>query len=274
MVLMRGENMTVSSFGRAVAVSGLFALGVGGCAHEGKPPAPAAAPVPVAAPPSPSGPQLTATPDLDPDQRLRKVVDLLNDGQRDQARVEARQLLKEQPDNAVAANLLNQIDADAKLSLGAQSFPYKVRSGETFFTLAERYLGDRNQFYALARYNGIDAPDQLTAGQTIQIPGEPRKLPPPEPALRRRIEPEPSRGDGARKPAAAPPPAPTQAPAAPVRNPARANSLRSEALVQMNKGSIDKSVALLREAAQLDPDNTAIAADLARAVRIQAVTHK
>ena len=50
--------------------------------------------------------------------------------------------------------------------------------------------------------------------------------------------------------------------------------MRSEALVQMNKGSIDKSVALLREAAQLDPDNTAIAADLARAVRIQAVTHK
>ena len=42
----------------------------------------------------------------------------------------------------------------------------------------------------------------------------------------------------------------------------------------MNKGAIDRAVSLLREASRLDPDSGPIGADLARALRIQAATHK
>ena len=71
-------------------------------------------------------------------------------------------------------------------------------------------------------------------------------------------------------------PAPQQpaTPSAPAHDPARANALRSQALVEMNKGAIDKAVSLLREASHLDPDSGPINADLARALRIQGVTHK
>ena len=256
--------MAAVYFWRSAACWGVAALMIAGCAHAPKPktseattPAPASG-----AAATPPTPQFTATPGLDPQARLRKLIELLETGQRDQARVEAQALLKAQPENTVAANLLNQIDSDPKATLGEQSFAYRIRPGETLATLAERYLGDRYMFYALSRYNGIDAPDQARVGQTIQIPGAPRRLTAAPPPRRRRTEP----AEAARRPPEA---APTLRPAT---DPARANALRSQALVQMNKGAIDRAVTLLREAVRLDPANTAIAADLARAERIQAAT--
>ena len=256
---------------RGLCAGSLAAFLLAGCAHGPKPaPAPQPPPPPSAAvaPSAPAGPELTATPGLDPQERLRKLFDLLGDGQRDQARAEAKELLKQQPDNALAANLLNQIDADPKATLGEQNFPYKIRPGETLSILADRYLGDRYDFYILSRYNNIDAPNQARVGQTILIPGAPRKLPPPPaPVLRRRLEP----AEAPRRPApfvAAVPPTP--APRA--TDPARANALRSRALVEMNKGDINRAVGLLQQAAESDPANTAVAADLARALRIQSAT--
>ncbi len=199
---------------------------------------------------------------------MRKLIELLEDGQRDQARAEAKELLRQEPDNALAANLLNQIDSDPKLAFGEQNFPYKIRPGENLSILAERYLGDRYAFYALSRYNDLVSPNQARVGQTILIPGAPRKLASPAPVLRRRIEPS----EEPRKPAPAPAPSPPSTPAPRPADPVRANALRSRALVEMNKGAIDRAVSLLREAAENDPANTAVAADLARALRIQSAT--
>ena len=264
---------------RAAAVAGVCTVVLAGCAHRPKLTADGA---PSAATAGPATPYV-ATPYILPEERQHKIIELLNAGQPDQARIEAKALLQEHPDSAEATTLLNEIDADPKVLLGGQNFAYKVKPGDTFLTLADRFLGDSNLFYALARYNNIDVPNQITVGQAILIPGtgrehehdhdhEHRDEAPP--ALRRRIE--PSTG-AAHAPPAVAPPSPAAAPAAapdhPATDPARARTLRSEALVEMDKGSIDKAVGLLREAARLDPANTAIAGDLARAVRIQAATH-
>ena len=232
---------------------------------------PPPAPVVTAPPPppvvqAPAAPQFLPTAGLDPRARLHKVLELLDGGQRDQARADATELVKEQPDNALAKSLLNQIDADPKILLGAQSFPYRIRPGETLSALAERFLGDKYLFYALARYNGIAAPGQAEVGATIMVPGVPREVAPP-PVRRRPLEAPPPRR-------ATPAPVAPPTPAAPPRDAARASALRRHALVQMNKGQINDAVALLRQAAQLDPGDAAISGDLARATRLQAATRR
>lgn len=65
-------------------------------------------------------------------------------------------------------------------------------------------------------------------------------------------------------------PAPATAPTAPTptTNPARAARLRASGLEQLNRGSIESALALLRQASQLDPGNALIQRDLERAVRI------
>lgn len=90
---------------------------------------------------------------------------------------------------------------------------------------------------------------------------------PPEGPARSAATPQP-RQSTIRPDSAAPRPAP-----APVRpqtkaNPARAAQLRLSGLEQLNRGSIERAVALLRQASQLDPDNAVIQRDLERAVRI------
>ncbi|MDP1617398.1 hypothetical protein [Phenylobacterium sp.] len=70
-------------------------------------------------------------------------------------------------------------------------------------------------------------------------------------------------------------PAAAPAPAKPSVDKARAGQLRAQGLVELNRGEVQKAVSLLRQAQQLDPDNTLIARDLQRAVRIQsAVTNR
>ncbi len=258
---------------RAGSLAALLAMTLAGCASQPKTapaPVPVAPAAPAVAPSAPVKPQFTATPGLTPRERVRKALSLLGDGDAEQARAELLQLKIDQPGNDLAQSLLDQIDRDPKQLLGEQSFAYTIRPGETLSVLAERYLGDRFLFYALARYNGIAAPAKAEVGQAIQIPGTPRKIAPPKrPKPVSDAEEIDERLAGRKPPPAPPRPAPPSRPAGPVRDPARANALRSTALVQMNNGAIDRAVALLRQAQQLDPDNAAIGRDLQRAIRIQ-----
>ncbi len=256
---MGGRGRWAATWAATGAASAAVVLA--GCATT-----PASAPVktPAAAPkpPAPVAPRFVATPGLTPAERLRNLLDLLNSGARDQARAEAQELVRQEPDNARAKSLLNQIDADPAALLGSTNFSYKLKAGETLQTVAERYLGDRTLFYALARYNGLAAPNLAQPGMTILVPGV-RRPAAPAAAPRRRTP------SGSETPRAAPAPGP----AAPARNPAQARALRSQALLQMNRGAINRAVDLLRQAAQLNPDSAPIKADLARAVRIQRATH-
>lgn len=203
--------------------------------------------VPAAATKPAAAPAIVATPGLAPRERQRKAVELLGTGQSAQARAELVALLDEQPANPVAKKLLDQIDLDPKVLMGEKNYAYKVRPGETFSVLADRLLGDPLMFYGLARYNGVTDPSQAEVGQTLLIPGTPRKV---APAV-----------------ATAPKPA---APLAAARDPARAGKLRGQALEQMNRGQINQAVALLRQAQALDPASAVIQKDLDRAQRIQA----
>jgi len=176
------------------------------------------------------------------------AIELLSAGQQEAARSELTAVLAAQPTNAGAQRLLDQIDKDPVALLGARSYPYRVKPGESLSVLADRFLGDSLLFYALARYNGIEAPNAMGAGQLLRIPGAPKAV------------------------VAARPRTPT--PVTLPRDPARASKLRGAALEHMSGGSIDRAVTLLKQAQRLDPDNALIRRDLARATRIQGAVRR
>ncbi len=201
-------------------------------------------------------------------QRLRGVLADLNRGDAPAARRKLTQMLRRQPGDAVARQLLAQIDTDPRTLLGGESYSYTLRPGETLSTVAQRALGNPMLFYALARYNNIAVPSTVAPGQTIQVPG--RR---PAAATPARPDPRPqTRPPRAATPTPATPPpvrAPAPRPAAPRGNPAQAARLRAQGLAALNTGAADRAVALLSRALALDPGNTAISNDLGRARRIQ-----
>jgi hypothetical protein len=226
-------------------------------------PKPTARPTPVPAP----APVFTATPGLAPRERLARAVDLLQQGQEGQARAELARLLADQPDSREARALQDSLDTDPQASFGSDSFAYTVGPHDSLITLAIAYFGDSYKFYGLARYNHIAVPANLKPGDTIRIPGRARA-----PINRR-----PAREEehSAPTPVATPqPPRAVATPATPRTDPARAQRLRRAGLERMSAGSIDQAVSLLEGATRLDPGNAAIAADLNRARRIQAVVHR
>jgi len=67
---------------------------------------------------------------------------------------------------------------------------------------------------------------------------------------------------------------PRPAPAATTANPMRAAQLRAQGLEQLNRGAVDRALALLQQANQLDPSNALIKRDLDRATRIGAAVKR
>lgn len=198
------------------------------------------------------GGRADATPGLSARDRVRLAVDLLDRGDERRAEAELRAALQEQPNNGAAQRLLQQITADPHTLLTATPRPYTVRQGDSMSALAERYLGDALMFYALARYNDLEAPNQLAAGQRLMIPMRPGVS----------VASSPSEG--------AAPPASTAALALRTGDPEQANQLRLQGLQQLNAGNVDSAIALLRQAQALDVGNPAIQRDLDRALRLQA----
>jgi LysM repeat protein len=192
--------------------------------------------------------------------KVGKAIALLNTGDAPGARKLLIAVLNRQPSDAVAASLVKQIDTNPKALLGAESFAYTAREGDSFSSLAQRFLGSPTMFYALARYNDVAAPGTLARGTPLRIPGHEKRETPPAVA---HAEPAP------RVAAETPRPAPPPKPAAPHADPRRAALLRAQGLEQMNRGAIVRAVALLEQASRLDPANPLIKRDLDRAVRIR-----
>lgn len=194
------------------------------------------------------------TPGLTARERVAQAVSLLGVGSIDRARAELGAALVEEPANSQARKLLNQLDQDPEILLGARHYAYRIKPGESLTTLAERLMGDRLMFYALARYNGIAAPNAARAGMMIKVPGVAPKAPPAR--------------------AARPQGPATTTTATTSRDPARASRLRGAALEKMSGGRIDQAVSLLRQAQQLDPESALIRRDLDRAQRIQSTVRE
>ena len=181
------------------------------------------------------------------------AVELLSAGNAEEARLELDAALEQQPTYSTARRLKEQLDTDPRTLLGARSRTYVVQQGETMSVLAERFLGDSLLFYALARYNDLDAPNQLAAGQTLMIPQRAAvaAIPPVTP--------------GGQQAVTAPPPAVVATRGV---DPARAGQLRLQALQRLNTGDANGAVVLLRQAQALDSANPAIQRDLDRASRL------
>lgn len=81
-----------------------------------------------------------------------------------------RQYLAAHPGDRAAQALLHQLTADPARELGTRSRSYTVQPGDSYSTLAARYLGDAQRFVILARYNGSTDPSMLHAGQTLRLP--------------------------------------------------------------------------------------------------------
>ncbi len=226
----------------------------GGCATP--PPAPVA-PAPVAPPPvvvaeapkpvAPVVPELTPAQAKAQAQRLAiETIDLLQNGDEAGARAKLEQAQALDASNDLARKLMDQIKADPQKELGAVSFRYTVQRDDSMSKLAQQYLGDRFRFYILARYNDIQNPSRLAAGQVIKIPG---KAPPPGAAA-----------------AAAAPRAPAPAADAPDESiklasvdsatPRNASSaLMQQGLDMQRAGNLEGAYEAFRDAAQRDPGN-------------------
>ena len=216
-----------------------------------------------------SGPKdiATATPVVPTGaDEIDEIAALLDRGEPRPAKRRIEEALENDPLNATLMMLLHGIEGNAKEALGPASYPYTVQSGDTMAGLAERFLGNRLKSYQLARYNDIAKPADLATGTELRIPGQaPRAEPAPRSAPARSSAP-PAASSRERPAAAAP--ATNPKPDRPSADPAAARRARSAGLTALNQGKVSQAVAHLRRAASLDPGNTAIAADLARAERI------
>ncbi|WP_174280190.1 LysM peptidoglycan-binding domain-containing protein, partial [Sphingomonas bacterium] len=157
----------------AVALIGLLA----GCHHrhrgiESTPP-PRIQPIPAETP--------AASTQSDEDRYVTAVT-LLEKGSTAEGRKVLAALVDDRPGDRHARQLLNEVDTDAHALYGNESYAYTVQPGDALVAIAHRLLKDADQFYGLARYNGLTFPVELKAGQVLQIPGRPPEAPRPTPA--------------------------------------------------------------------------------------------
>jgi tetratricopeptide (TPR) repeat protein len=81
-----------------------------------------------------------------------------------------RRYLERHPGDRAAQAMLRQLTADPRKALGEHWRAHVVQPGDSYSTLASRYLGDPNLFLILARYNGSTNPSLLRAGETLRMP--------------------------------------------------------------------------------------------------------
>jgi tetratricopeptide (TPR) repeat protein len=115
------------------------------------------------------------TDSLTPNQRVRKALDQLQNGDYENAHNQLTWAIQDDPDHKTAKKLLHQMNVDPIEHLGIKNFFYEVQSGDTLSLIAKKFLDDPYQFVILARYNQLDNPRKLAAGQRIRIPGEMRE---------------------------------------------------------------------------------------------------
>jgi len=118
-------------------------------------------PVSVPLPPAP----------VDVRQALQQVRNHLNQGEEEPALAELKRVLEADADNKTALSFMRQIQEDPKVLYGQRSQPYRVAAGDTMAHIAQRALSDPDQFYGLARYNGLKVPGDLKVGQTSGMSG-------------------------------------------------------------------------------------------------------
>ncbi|MGN2242517.1 LysM peptidoglycan-binding domain-containing protein [Frateuria sp. GZRR33] len=235
---------------------GMLAVGLGGCAQlqqlkarisgRGKPTVtvtPAAAPAPAPAPA-----------DEAPPPSLTSIInDQLQSGHYAEGERQLRRYLAAYPDDRAAQAMLRQLTVDPEEALGHASRPYVVRPGDSYSTLAARFLGDGGRFLILARYNDSADPSMLRVGQTLRVPAS---------RLAAGTRPEGPVQSTAE---------PSAAPAADGSGVAKARRLQDESLALLHKGQHSQALERMDQALDADPQLPPSGAD-ARALRQQLVS--
>ncbi|RLA45395.1 MAG: hypothetical protein DRR06_07450 [Gammaproteobacteria bacterium] len=111
-----------------------------------------------------------AEPGLTDQQRLHKAIQLLGLGSESQAEAELQAYLSNVPDSKIARDLLRQINTPLNELYPQEFVEIALENGQSLSTIAQLYLGDALQFYALARYNEIEQPDKTVVGQVVRVP--------------------------------------------------------------------------------------------------------
>lgn len=107
----------------------------------------------------------------DADSSLAAIVnDKLQHGDYAEGETALRRYLAQHPGDRSAQAILRQLTADPKQRLGRRSRAYVVQAGDSYSTLAGRYLGDASLFLILARYNDSTNPSLLRVGETVHLP--------------------------------------------------------------------------------------------------------
>lgn len=116
------------------------------------------------APPAPS--EASPRPTLS----FTAIINELQLGHYSDGEQDLRQYLLLHPGDRPAQAMLRQLTVDPKQALGSRSRTYAVQAGDSYSTLAARYLGDPGSFLILARYNGSTNPSMLRVGETVHLP--------------------------------------------------------------------------------------------------------
>ena len=127
------------------------------------PPPMAAAPEMPAMPVVPPPP--LPTPGLAARERFQLAINQLQQGDATHAAVELKAYLAEVPNSAPAKNMLTQIETPIEMLYPLENFTVQLGRDETLSSLSGLYLGDVLGFYGLARYNNIENPSRVVAGQ-------------------------------------------------------------------------------------------------------------
>jgi LysM domain len=233
-------------------------------------------PLPPVEVPPPARPLYEAPTDLNAKDRLVRVINLLEAGNADHARIDLLAYLSQNSNSKIGRSLLEQIDKEPESLLGTENYIYEVQPNESLSQLAERFLGDRYKFWVLARYNGITNPMKLTQGKKLKIPGIPKlpevaskPLPGDDEEISRRLAEEQAEK---RDPLKAEPPKPVS-----IIDPIRAMALRKIGLENLQRGKIDVAITFFKQAIEFATGTATLSViqkDLLRAMRLKASVNK
>lgn len=209
----------------------LAALGAGGCSSMGSRSSVVVAPAQSTATTESSA---TASGESSLAAIIRNQLQL---GHYDTGEKALRQHLRQHPGDRAAQGMLRQLTVDPEQMLGSRWHAHIVQAGESYSTLAERYLGDANLFLILARYNGSANPSLLRVGQTLRIPAPAEGAAPAAVAA----------ADAAAPVAPASPPPGAESAAA------KARRLQDESVALLDQGRKQQALARLGEALAIEP---------------------
>lgn len=116
--------------------------------------------------------------DATPVPPLKTIVrEQLQRGHYATGRRQLHRYIQQHPDDRAARDMWKQLTGNPDTLLGSRSRTHVVQPGETYSSLAARFLGDADRFLILARYNDATNPSLLQVGQHVRVPLDARPHP-------------------------------------------------------------------------------------------------